>query len=428
MTISSTTNTVSYNGNASTTAFAVPYAFFGTGTTSEIQVVEVVIATGVETVKSNGSDYTVAGGSGTTGTVTATVAPASTVKWVINRATTQTQETDYVENDPFPAESHEEALDRLTAIDQEQQRALDRTAQLPDGYTGVFDPTLPTTITGSTVLAFNAGATAFEVGPTTTQISAAQGYATAAAASETAAAASETAAAASETAAAASETAAGLSETAAAASETAAAASETAAAASETAAAASETAAAASETAAGLSETAAAASETAAGLSETAAGTSETNAATSASNAATSETNAATSASNAATSETNAAASEAAAAASAAGFTITSISDQANSSTGWLDLPSGNDAQRGSPTSGAVRYNTDDSAFEGYDGSAWGALGGGNTSSDGLWENAATISADYTISVGNNALSAGPITVGSGVTVTVPSGSTWTVI
>jgi hypothetical protein len=190
MTISSTTNTVSYTGNGSTTAFAVPYAFFGTGTTSEIQVVEVVIATGAETVKSNGSDYTVAGGSGTTGTVTAATAPASTVKWVINRATTQTQETDYVENDPFPAESHEEALDRLTAIDQEQQRALDRTAQLPDGYTGAFDPTLPTDITGSTVLAFNAGATAFEVGPTTAAISGAAAEAAAAAVSADAAAAS----------------------------------------------------------------------------------------------------------------------------------------------------------------------------------------------------------------------------------------------
>ena len=195
MTISSTTNTVSYTGNGSTTAFAVPYVFFGTGTTSEIQVVEVVIATGAETVKSNGSDYTVAGGSGTTGTVTAATAPASTVKWVINRATTQTQETDYVENDPFPAESHEEALDRLTAIDQEQQRALDRTAQLPDGYTGAFDPTLPTVITGSTVLAFNAGATAFEIGPTTAAISGAAAAAAAAAVSANAAAASAAAAA-----------------------------------------------------------------------------------------------------------------------------------------------------------------------------------------------------------------------------------------
>ena len=194
MTISSTTNTVSYTGNGSTTAFAVPYVFFGTGTTSEVQVVEVVIATGAETVKSNGSDYTVAGGSGTTGTVTAATAPASTVKWVINRATTQTQETDYVENDPFPAESHEEALDRLTAIDQEQQRALDRTAQLPDGYTGSFDPTLPTTITANTALVINATADGFIVGPTAAEISSAQTYATNASSSATASANSAAAA------------------------------------------------------------------------------------------------------------------------------------------------------------------------------------------------------------------------------------------
>ena len=183
MTISSTTNTVSYTGTGSATSFSVTYVFFGTGTTAEIEVVEVVIATGAETVKSNGSDFTVSGGSGATGTVTAAVAPANTVKWVINRTTTQTQETDYVENDPFPAESHEEALDRLTAVDQEQQRALERTAQLPDGYTGSFDPTLPTNITGSAVLAFNSAATAFEVGPTAAAISGAEASATAAAAS-----------------------------------------------------------------------------------------------------------------------------------------------------------------------------------------------------------------------------------------------------
>jgi hypothetical protein len=218
MTISSTTNTVSYTGNGSTTAFAVNYVFFGTGTSAEIQVVEVVIATGAETVKSNGSDFTVSGGNGATGTVTAAVAPASTVKWVINRATTQTQETDYVENDPFPAESHEEALDRLTAVDQEQQRALGRTAQLPDGYTGSFDPTLPTTITGSTVLAFNSGATAFEVGPTTTEISNAQTYATNAASSATASASSAAAAASSATDSANSATASADSATEAAAS------------------------------------------------------------------------------------------------------------------------------------------------------------------------------------------------------------------
>ena len=45
----------------------------------------------------------------------------------------------------------------------------------------------------------------------------------------------------------------------------------------------------------------------------------------------------------------------------------------------------------------------------------------------GIHENSATIAADYTITTGNNALSAGPITINSGVTVTVPSGSTWSV-
>lgn len=218
MTISSTTNTVSYTGTGSATSFAVSYVFFGTGTSAELQVVEVIIATGAETVKTNGTDFTVTGGSGSTGTVTAASPPASTVKWVINRTTTQTQETDYVENDPFPAESHEKALDRLTAVNQEQQRALGRTAQLPDGYTGSFDPTLPVDITGNTVLSFNAGATAFEIGPTTSEISNAQTYATNAANSATASANSATASANSATDSANSATASADSATEAAAS------------------------------------------------------------------------------------------------------------------------------------------------------------------------------------------------------------------
>jgi hypothetical protein len=46
----------------------------------------------------------------------------------------------------------------------------------------------------------------------------------------------------------------------------------------------------------------------------------------------------------------------------------------------------------------------------------------------GIIESSATISANYTIAVGNNAMSTGPIAINSGVTVTVPSGSTWTII
>jgi hypothetical protein len=45
-----------------------------------------------------------------------------------------------------------------------------------------------------------------------------------------------------------------------------------------------------------------------------------------------------------------------------------------------------------------------------------------------LYEMANVISSNYSITSGNNALSAGPITVNSGVTVTVPSGSVWTIV
>jgi molybdopterin biosynthesis enzyme MoaB len=58
----------------------------------------------------------------------------------------------------------------------------------------------------------------------------------------------------------------------------------------------------------------------------------------------------------------------------------------------------------------------------------WAAGGGSNITSLGLWENNATISANYSITSGNNGLSAGPVTVASGVTVTVPTGSSWAVV
>ena len=50
------------------------------------------------------------------------------------------------------------------------------------------------------------------------------------------------------------------------------------------------------------------------------------------------------------------------------------------------------------------------------------------TGSQGYAENDATISANQTITTGRNAMSAGPITINSSVTVTVPTGSTWTVV
>jgi hypothetical protein len=58
---------------------------------------------------------------------------------------------------------------------------------------------------------------------------------------------------------------------------------------------------------------------------------------------------------------------------------------------------------------------------------SWSAINV-NKTSYGLYENNATIAADYTISSGNNAMSSGPITINSGVSVTVPTGSNWVIL
>jgi len=50
-----------------------------------------------------------------------------------------------------------------------------------------------------------------------------------------------------------------------------------------------------------------------------------------------------------------------------------------------------------------------------------------NVTAMGLWEHAHTISANYSITSGNNAITAGPITIDTGYSVTVPTGSTWVV-
>jgi hypothetical protein len=59
---------------------------------------------------------------------------------------------------------------------------------------------------------------------------------------------------------------------------------------------------------------------------------------------------------------------------------------------------------------------------------AWAAAPSSNITTLGLYENSATIAANYTIGTGNNAMSAGPITINTSVTVTVPTGSTWTIV
>lgn len=102
------------------------------------------------------------------------------------------------------------------------------------------------------------------------------------------------------------------------------------------------------------------------------------------------------------------------------------------SGTGQLDLPAGTTAQRtGSPNAGMIRFNTTLGQFEGYSGTAWGQLGGGATGggSDVVFlENGNTVTTNYTLTTNKNAVSAGPVTVNSGVTVTIPSGASWVIV
>ena len=153
-------------------------------------------------------------------------------------------------------------------------------------------------------------------------------------------------------------------------------------------------------------------------------------------------------------------------------------------STGYLQVPSGDTTARDALTgvNGMFRYNTTDNAFEGYANGAWGAIGGGGggfematsppaSPSDGdtYWDteeglpyiyyedgssnqwvplvpstppksaegggtdevfflNDQAVTTNYEFPTGKNALSAGPITINSGVTVEIPNGQSWVIV
>lgn len=143
-------------------------------------------------------------------------------------------------------------------------------------------------------------------------------------------------------------------------------------------------------------------------------------------------------------------------------------------STGAVKIPVGTQAERPTPAAGMLRFNDDSNEFEGYNGTAWASVGGSAISNDtststdlyptfvnattgtalniytsnakllykpstgefkspelvatnGIVVNSQTVSADYTIPSGSNAMSV-DATIASGVTVTVSSGSTWVIL
>jgi hypothetical protein len=62
---------------------------------------------------------------------------------------------------------------------------------------------------------------------------------------------------------------------------------------------------------------------------------------------------------------------------------------------------------------------------------SWSAAGGGATgggTDDVFYENSQTVTTNYTLTTSKNAMTAGPVTINSGVTVTIPSGASWVVV
>jgi len=130
MTVSSTTTRKSASGDGSNDEFPYDFKIFDD---DDITVIIRTDSTGAETVKTKTTHYAVSGvGSASGGNVTFTSGniPASGETVVLIRNTARTQLTDYVANDPFPADSHEDALDKLTFITQELEEQLGRSLKV----------------------------------------------------------------------------------------------------------------------------------------------------------------------------------------------------------------------------------------------------------------------------------------------------------
>ena len=128
MTVSTTIIKNSHNGNGSTTTFAYQFKILQD---SDLQVI-IRSSNGTETTKSLSTHYTVTGAGGNSGTVVFTSGniPANGETVVIRRNVPQTQVIDYIANDPFPAETHEEGLDRGTLVAQQISEEADRSIKL----------------------------------------------------------------------------------------------------------------------------------------------------------------------------------------------------------------------------------------------------------------------------------------------------------
>jgi hypothetical protein len=467
MTVSSSTSRVQFNGNGSTTVFAYSFKIFD----QDDLTVIVRSATGTETVKTITTHYTVSGvGSAGGGNVTMLTAPASGETLTILREQDLVQELNLVENDPFPSQSLEDALDKLTFIVQQHDEELGRSIKASRTNTiGSTEFTVSAASRANKIFAFDsagelavtqelgtyrgnwATSTAFAQRDIVKDTSNNNIYICVTAHTSTGSQPISSNADVAKWALLVDAASATSSASAAAASASAAATSETNADNSATAASGSASAASSSASAASSSASAASASASAALAALDSFDDRYLGAKTSDptldndGNALVAGALYFNSVDGVMKLYTGSAwvAAYVSGVASSIGFTPAGAIAATNvqtaiqeldtekvprtSTTGAAVIPSGTEAQRPTPATGQLRFNTDATSFEGYNGTEWGSIGGGATS-DAIYENSATIAENITIVTGRNGMSTGPITINSGVTVTVESGARYVVI
>lgn len=159
MTVSIQSNPKIYEGTDADTELPTTFLFF---TSSDIIVWQRVVLTGAVSQLVEDTHYSVTGGSATGAVGIVTVIDGATnftsaMEWTLERSVPLTQETDYVENDDFPAVSHETALDKQTLLSQDADLSTSRSIRFPVTDAPALATELPSSIDrADKVLTFDA--------------------------------------------------------------------------------------------------------------------------------------------------------------------------------------------------------------------------------------------------------------------------------
>ena len=154
MTVNTEIARIAHDGDGASQTFAVQFYFL------QDRDLTVYVGSVKQTLT---TDYTVGGaGNPSGGSVTfGTAPPAGSGNVVVIRDPDQLQSTKYPANDPFPAKTHETALDKLTMLVQRTRDLIGRSFTLSDADSSGASLTIPTP-SASTLIGWNPGGTALQ--------------------------------------------------------------------------------------------------------------------------------------------------------------------------------------------------------------------------------------------------------------------------